>query len=99
MSASKNKSARGRRARSMEDESPIVVTSIAILGLVVFSCMGLIAPILWTALVDSPGPRWSEQSCSQGTAAAGAAKCPDRTRFQSLWPRPGMQLEPLIPHL
>jgi hypothetical protein len=37
--------------------------------------MGLIAPILWNALVDGPGQRWSEQSYSQGIGDAGMAKC------------------------
>ena len=99
MSVSRTKSARSLRARSAEDESPIIVTSIAILGVIVFSCMGLIAPVLWSAFVDSPRPRWSEQGCSQGTGAADAAKCLDSTRFQAFRPRPKAQFDPLIPHL
>jgi hypothetical protein len=96
MSASHVASPRRRRARSAEDESPLIVTSVAIPGVVVLSCMGLMAPVVWSALVDSPAPRWSEQSCSQGT---GPARCPNNARFQAFRPPSRVQLAPLIPHL
>ena len=99
MSASRAKGMRSRRARSAEDESPVIVALIAILAVIVFSCLGMMAPVLWDALVGGAGPRWSEQSCSQGTAAADAAKCRDNARFQAFRPRPKTQFEPLIPHL
>jgi hypothetical protein len=99
MSASHAAARRSRRARSAEDESPVIVTSVAILGVVVLSCMALIAPVVWSALVDSPAPRWSEQSCSQGTGAVGAERCPNNARFQAFRPLPRVQLAPLIPHL
>jgi hypothetical protein len=99
MSVSRTKGTRRGRARSAEDESPVVVAAIAILAVIVFSCVGMIAPVLWGALVDSPGPRWSEQSCSPETTAAGATKCPDSARLQAFRPRPKAQFDPLIPHL
>jgi hypothetical protein len=99
MSASHAAPPRSRRARSAEDESPVIVTSIAILGVVMLSFTVLIAPVVWSALVDSPAPRWSEQSCSQGTGAADAARCPGNARFQAFRPPPRVQLAPLIPHL
>jgi hypothetical protein len=68
-------------------------------GVVVLSCTALIAPVVWGALVDSPAPRWSEQSCGQGTGAAGAARCPDNARIQAFRPPQRVQLAPLIPHL
>jgi hypothetical protein len=98
MSASQAKRGRGR-ARSVEDESPVIVGSIAILAVIVFSCMGMIAPVLWEAFLASPGPRWSEQSCNQAGEAAGAAKCPDDVRSQAFRPQPNSQFDPLIPHL
>jgi hypothetical protein len=99
MSAGQIKSARSRRARSVEDGSPVIAASIAILAVIVFSCMGMIAPVLWDAFVASPGPRWSEQVCSQGTGAADAARCPNNAGFQTFRPRPKTQPGPLIPHL
>jgi hypothetical protein len=99
MSASRTKSTHSRRARSAEDESPVVVASIAVLAVIVFSCMGMIAPVLWDVYVDGPGPRWSEQSCNQGAGAADAAKCRDNARVRAFRPRPNVQLDPLIPHL
>lgn len=86
---------RYRRARSAEDESPTIVALIAVLAVIVFSCMGMMAPILWDALATGPGSGMSEHSCSQGTEAADAVKCLDNTRLQALRPRP----DPLIPHL
>jgi hypothetical protein len=88
-----------RRPRSAEDESPLIVTLIAILGVVVFTCVGLMAPVAWSAFVFSPGQRWSGQGCSQETAAAGVATCSDRTRLQGLRPPQSVGPEPLIPHL
>jgi hypothetical protein len=99
MSAGQTTSARCRRPRSAEDESPLIVTSIAILGVVVLTCVGLMAPVVWSAFVDSPGQRWSGQGCSQESAAEGAAVCSDRTRLQAFRPRPSVGPEPLIPHL
>jgi hypothetical protein len=99
MSATQTSSARSRRPRSAEDESPLVVTSIAILGVVVLTCVGSMTPIVWSAFVESPGQRWSGQGCSREAAAAGAAICSDRTRLQAFRPRPSVGPEPLIPHL
>jgi hypothetical protein len=99
MSASQTISMRRRRARSSEDESPFIVASIAILAVVVFSCMGMIAPVLWDAFVGGPAPHWSQQSCSQGIGAGDAARCLDNARFQTLRPRTKAQFDPLIPHL
>ena len=64
MSARQTTSAHSRRPRSAEDESPLVVTSIAILGVVVLTCVGLMAPVVWSAFVDSPG------NAGAGSAAA-----------------------------
>ena len=99
MYAGQTSSARSRRTRSAEDESPLIVTSIAILGVVVLTCVGLMAPVVWSAFVDSPRQRWIGQGCSQEAAAAGAAICSDRTRLQAFRPRPDVGPEPLIPHL
>jgi hypothetical protein len=75
------------------------VTFVAILGVLVLSCVALIAPALWSALVESPQPRWSEQGCDEATGAVSAANCPDIARLQALRPRPKAQQELLIPHL
>jgi hypothetical protein len=99
MSAGQINSARGRRARSAEDESPVIVAAIAVLAVVVLSCVGMLAPVLWDGFVGGSGLRLSEQACSPGTAAADTARCPDNTRFQPVRPRPRAQFEPLIPHL
>jgi len=99
MSAGQINSTRRRRARSVEDESPVIVASIAILVVIVFSCMGMIAPALWDAFVDGSGPRRSEQSCGQAIGAADAAKCLESARFQAFRPRPKSQGDLLIPHL
>jgi hypothetical protein len=99
MSASRANSTGRRRARSIGDESPIIISGVAILAVIAFSCVGMIAPVLWDALVGSPEPRWGEQSCTQGTEAAGARKRPDKVRLQAFRPRPTVQFDPLIPHL
>ncbi len=99
MSGGQINSARGRRARSAEDESPLIVAAIAVLAVVVLSCAGMLAPFLWNAFVGGSGLRSSEQACSQGTAAAGTARCADNARFQPVRPRPRAQFDPLIPHL
>jgi hypothetical protein len=99
MSTSQIKSTRGRRARSMEDESPVIVAAIAVLAVVVLSCAGMLAPVLWDAFVGSSGLRSSEQACSQGAVAAGTATCLDNPRFQPVRPHPRAQFDPLIPHL
>jgi hypothetical protein len=97
MFAGQATSARSHRPRSAEDESPLIVTSIAILGVVVLTCVGLMAPVVWSAFVDSPGQRRSGQGCSR--EAAGAAICSDTTRLQTFRPGPNAGPEPLIPHL
>lgn len=97
MSARQTTSAHSRRPRSAEDKSPLIVTSIAILGVVVLTCVGLMAPVVWSAFVDSPGQRWSGQGCSQEAAAA--AICSDKTRLQGFRPRPIGGPETPIPHL
>ena len=51
MSAGPINSARSRRARSAEDESPVIVAAIAVLAVVVLSCGGMLAPVLWDAFV------------------------------------------------
>ena len=99
MSTSQINSARGRRARSVEDESPVIVAAIAVLAVVVLSCAGMLAPVLWDAFVGGSGLRLSEQACVQGAVAAGAAKCLDNARFQPVLPHPRAQFDPLIPHL
>jgi hypothetical protein len=99
MSASQARNVRRRRARSVEDESPVIVGLIAILAVIVLSGMGMMAPVLWDAFVGSSEPRLSEQSCSQETAVADAAKCPGNARFQAFRPLPKEQFDPLIPHL
>jgi hypothetical protein len=97
VSSSQAKSMRYRRARSAEDESPAIVALIAVLAVIVFSCIGMMAPVLWDAFVS--GPSLSEHNCSQGTDAADAAKCLDNTRLQAFGPLPKPQPDPLIPHL
>jgi len=99
MSSAQIHSARGRRTRSAEDESPVVVAAIAVLAVVVLSCAGMLAPFLWDAFVGGSGPRSREQACSQGTLAAGTARCADNARFQPVRPHPRAQFDPLIPHL
>ena len=99
MSASQINSARGRRARSAEDESPVIVAVIAILAVVVLNCVGMLAPVLWDAFVGGSGLRSSEQACSQGTVPAGTTRCLDNARFQPVRPHPSTQFDPLIPHL
>jgi hypothetical protein len=98
MSASHTTNARSRRTRSSEDESPLIVTFVAILGIAVLGCAALIAPAVWSAL-EGPRPRWSEQSCNQETGAVGAANCPDIARFQAFRQQPKLQHQLLIPHL
>jgi hypothetical protein len=99
MLASRANSTRNRRARSAEDESPVIVGSIAILAVIVLSCMGMMGPVLWDAFAGGAGPHWGAQSCSQGTGAADAATCPVRAPLQAFQPRPKVQIGPLIPHL
>jgi hypothetical protein len=99
MSAGPINSARSRRSRSAEDESPVIVAAIAVLAVVVLSCGGMLAPVLWDAFVGGAGLRLSEQACSPGTAAADTARCPDNARFQPVRPHPSAPFEPLIRHL
>ena len=84
---------RRHRARSAEDELPVIVALIAILAVIVFSCLGMMAPVLWGAFVSGSGQRLSEQSCSQET------RCPDDARFQAFPAPPKAQFDPLMPHL
>jgi hypothetical protein len=99
MSTSQIKRARGRRARSAEDESPVIVAVIAVLAVVVLSCAGMLAPVLWDAFVGGSGLRSSEHACGQGIIATGSARCLDNARFQPIRPHPRAQFDPLIPHL
>jgi hypothetical protein len=99
MFSNRTNRARGRRARSAEDESPVIVGSIAILAVIVLSCVGMMAPVLWDAFAGGPGPHWSERSCSQESGAAVATNCPECARLQVFPPRPKPQIDPLIPHL
>jgi hypothetical protein len=99
MSTSQINSARGCRARSAEDESPVIVAAIAVLAVVVLSCAGMLAPVLWDSFVGGSGLRLSEQGCGQGTVAAGTGRCLDNARFQPVRPHPRAQFDPLIPHL
>jgi hypothetical protein len=99
MLANRSNSTRSRRARSVEDEPPMIVGSIAILAVIVLSCVGMMAPVLWGALTGGAGPHWGARSCSQGTGAADAATCPERAPLQAFQPRSKAQTDPLIPHL
>jgi hypothetical protein len=99
MLVSRTNSTRSRRPRSAEDESPVIVGPIAILAIIVFSCVGMMAPVLWDAFTGGAGPHWGAQSCRQGTGAANAATCPERAPLQAFQPRPKAQIDPLIPHL
>jgi hypothetical protein len=88
MGFSRTKSPRSRGRRSAEDESPVIVSSIAIMAVIVFSCVGMIAPVSWDAFTGGAGPLWGAQSCRQGTGAADAATCPERAPLQASQPRP-----------
>ena len=99
MLASRTNSTRSRRGRSVEDESPIIVGSIAILAFTLVRGVGMTAPILWDAFTGGAGPHWGARSCSQGTGAADAATCPERAPLQAFQPRSRAQIDPLIPHL
>ena len=99
MLVSRTNCTRSRRARSVEDESPIIVGSIAILAVIVLSCVGMMAPVLWGALTGGAGPHRGARSCSQGTGAADAATCPERAPLQAFQPRSKAQIDPPIPHL
>src|ERR1019366_7715084 len=91
MSAGQINGARSRRARSAEDESPVIVAAIAVQEVVVLSCAGMLAPVLWDAFVGGSGLRLIEQACSPGSAAVDSARCPDNTRFQPVRPHPRAQ--------
>jgi hypothetical protein len=99
MLASRANSTRSHRTTSVEGESPVIVGPIAILAIIVFSCVGMMAPVLWDAFAGGGGPHWSVPSCSQRMGLAGAATCSDRARLQAFQPRAKTQLDPLIPHL
>jgi hypothetical protein len=99
MLASRTNRTRSRRTRSAEDESPVIVSSIAILAVIVLSCMGMMAPIVWDALANGPEPGRSEQRCSQEIGAAGATNCQNSARLQVSPLRPKAQMDPPIPHL
>jgi hypothetical protein len=99
MLASRTNSTQSLRARSVEDESPIIVGSIAILAVIVLSCVGMTAPVLWDAFTGGVGPHWGAQSCRQGTGAADAARCPERAPLQAFQPQPKAQINPPISHL
>ena len=99
MLASRSNSTRSRCDRSVEDESPIIVGSIAILAVIVLSCVGITAPVLWNAFTGGAGPHWGAQSCRQGTGPADAAQCPERAPLQAFQPHPKAQINPAIPHL
>jgi hypothetical protein len=99
MLASQTNSTRSRRARSAEDESPIIIGAIAILAVIVFSCAGMMAPVLWDAFASGVGSRWSTPSCSRATGGSDATACPDHAGLQALQPRPNAQIDPLIPNL
>jgi hypothetical protein len=58
MLVSRTNNTRSRRPRSVEDESPVIVGSIAILAVIVFSCVGMMAPVLWDAFTGGAGPHW-----------------------------------------
>jgi hypothetical protein len=45
-------------------ESPVIVGSIAILAVIVSSCLGMIATVLWDTFTSGAGPHWGAQSCS-----------------------------------
>jgi hypothetical protein len=87
MLVSRTNNTRRRRPRSVEDESPVIVGSIAILAVIVFSCVGMMAPVLWDAFTGGAGPHWGAQSCRQGTGAADAAQCPERAPLQAFQPQ------------
>jgi hypothetical protein len=57
-----------RRPRSAEDESPLVVGSIAILAVIVFSCVGMLAPILWDAFTGGRGRIGARGAVDRGPA-------------------------------
>ena len=99
MLVSRTNSTRSRRPRSAEDESPLVVGSIAISAVIVFSCMGMMAPVLWDAFTGGAGPHWGARSCRQETGASDAAQCPERAPFQAFQPQQKAQINPPIPHL
>ena len=99
MLASRTSRPPGRRAMSAEDESPVIVGSITILAVIVLSCPGMMAPVLWDAFMGGTGPHWGAQTCSHGTVAADAATCPERAALQAFQPQPKAQIDPLISHL
>jgi hypothetical protein len=99
MLASRTNSTHNRRARSAEDESPVIVASIAILAAIVLSCAGMMAPLLWDAFVGGTEPHGSAPGCSQRTGPIGATICPNDARLQGFQPRPNAKIDPLIPHL
>jgi hypothetical protein len=77
MFASRPNRARSRRARSAEEESPVIVGSIAIPAAIVFNCMGMIAPILWDAFSDGAGCAGARRAAAKEVAPR--ARRPART--------------------
>ena len=73
MSSSQINSARGRRARSAEDESPVIVAAIAVLAVVVLSCVGMLAPVLWTR-------SWAARGCARVSKLAAEEPSPQAPR-------------------
>jgi len=99
MLTSRTSSTRNRRARAVEDESPVIVASIAILAVIVLGCAGMMAPVVWDAFMGGTEPHWSLPSCSHRIGPSGATTCLNGAHLQAFQPRPQAQIDPLIPHL
>jgi hypothetical protein len=62
-----------RRVRRARAESLITTLMIAILGLTVLACAGMLAPILWTALSESTRP--TARACDSLKSATERSAC------------------------
>ena len=85
-----------RRARRSRSELLFATLVIAILGLAVLVCVGLIAPILWAALVESTQPK--AQACDSIKHESERAACAERQRDQTAaHPAKGAIAPPVAP--
>jgi hypothetical protein len=92
--------ARKRRIRRKQfaGREPAVITgSVIILGVLVLTCLGMLLPPLWTAVVESRQFRPSGQACSALKDAAARQACyEEQSKFAAPHPAGGANVPPIL---
>ena len=86
-----------RRREFAGREPAVIVGSVVILGVLVFTCAGMLVPPLWTAVVEGSQLRPSGLDCSALKDAAARQACyEEQGKFAAPHPARGANVPPIL---